>query len=1128
MSTPLHHACTRTPVTALAYTARYICAAEGPFLRVFLKIDSRCVLTEKVFENQSVHGLVVIDDSQPDCLTLIAYGGRLVRCLRLAHDEVARTFALDRGPAARVSDWVLDLAHPYDELDHPPSSSALASDPHATTTVAVTAHNQIVRLCCTSTSPSTCTPTVPLLTVSDLTVSSRCILYSAHLSWLSPTKVLVASGTAFGEILVWSCDFSDRTQPRSSVHHFFTGHEGSIFGVQISPKFNPTDDYGGSHHQLLASCSDDRTVRIWDISHLPLGRDFSTSDDALGLVQDRETGFGANATTEQENCLAVAWGHISRVWAIRFVSSPAREGFRLVSFGEDATSRVWDLSCQSCGQGQLPRLELNASLLTTRAFHVGKNIWAMGLAPSPDLARFETVTGAADSAVVSYHWPLEPLESVSPQPTTDAHRCCSFVSDSLVISATNSGKIIRGRRDANEFIWEAVGQVDDLRGYSVSVGLPECGMAFLAGSSGAIRCYQDFTRESPIVAQVSRKVSGIFASHFCKPDGTSIISLIVTSVGAKTAESFLFSWDTDSLRLALMQKAVLQLPRSFVVTSALYTPTSNQALIFLGARSGLVAIFSNQAPERNPTEAVFESNAVIELHAPETVTSLAWLSYDSSSHHSTRLGHLLSVGRDGRYAATEIFSDRPAVIAHQLSLPFGPNVEGCFVDKGVLIVYGFRGKHFVVVNASTEQELFSVECGGAHRIWSFCASKTGEGGIFVWNQASTLKLYSADALSHRTIRSGGHGREIKAAAACPSDPRIVATGAEDTTIRIFEYTTHDGCQPDFRCVGVLRKHVTGIQHLAWSESGNWLFSSGGYEEFFVWRTRRLPVIGLGVVCEAVCLPESELPDLRIMSFDVQEKPSIESEFAEFVITLVYSDSTIRTYSYTSTPAAKTFSLLYAATYLTSCLTQATRLNTSLLLTAGTDGHIAFWPLPNPSAFQSTPMDAETLVSPDPLPLAFLTRKRIHQSTIKSFASHRLSSTLTVLLTAGDDNAIAFTLLQSGESVDCSHTSTLFIPRAHAATVTGVVLLASQPVEKHSSTRLLAVTSGSDQRVKLWEVVINVEKASVDGLNVKRLADQGTAVADVSDVVALAADAGDDRRTVVVVGVGMEAWTVDIQ
>lgn len=882
-------------MTALAYTQRYILAAEGPFLRVFLKDNSECVLTEKIFENQAVHGLVVIDDSQPHYSSLIAYGGHLVRCLRLAHDEVARTFALDQGPAARVSDWVLDLAHPFYELDRPSSSASLASDPPAATTVAVTAHNQIVRLCWTSNSPSTCNPTVPLLTTSLLTVSSRCILYSAHLSWLSAAKVLVASGTAFGEILVWSCDFSDLTQPRSSVHHFFTGHEGSVFGVRISPDFFLPEDEG-SRYQLLASCSDDRTVRIWDISQLPDGRDLSTSDDALGLVQDRETGFGANVTSDQEKCLAVAWGHTSRVWAIRFVGHPAHQGLRFVSFGEDATSRVWDLDCTSSGQSEPSRLKVNARLVDTRAFHVGKNIWAMDLAISPDFASFETVTGAADNAVVSYHWPLKPLESVSPQPTTDAHRCCGFVSDNLVISVTNSGKIIRGRQDDNSFVWEAVDQIDDLKGYSVSVGLPECGMAFLAGSSGAIYCYQDRIRECPIVARVSRKVSAIFASHFWKPDGSRVVNLIVTTVGAKAAECFLFSLDSDSLHLSLMQKPALQLPRSFVVTSALYIPISNQALIFLGARSGLVATFSNQTLEENPTDEVFEPSAIFELHAPETVTSLAWVPSTISLQQSSLLGHLLSVGRDGRYAATEIFSDKPVVVVHRLSLPFGPNAEGCFIDKGVPIVYGFRGKHFVVVNASTEEEIFSVECGGAHRIWSFCPAKTGEGGTFVWNQASTLKLYSTSTPSHRTIRRGGHGREIKAAAACQSDPRIIATGAEDTTIRVFEYTTHDSRRPDFKCVRVLRKHVTGIQHLAWSDDGRFLFSSGGYEEFFVWRIRRVPVIGLGVVCEAVCAPESELPDLRIMSFDIQEETSSakdEDSDAEFLITLVYSDSTIR-------------------------------------------------------------------------------------------------------------------------------------------------------------------------------------------------------------------------------------------
>ncbi|KAL1641484.1 WD repeat-containing protein 6 [Diplodia intermedia] len=1061
MSAPLHHACTRTPVTALAFAGRFILTAEGPFLRVFLRNGSDCLFTEKIFENQTVHGLVVVDASHPDYSSVIAYGGHLVRYLRLSHDEVACTFSLDQGPAARVSDWVLDLAHPFQELNPPPSSSSPA-------TVAVTAHNQIVRLCWTSSSPST------FLTVSNLTVSSRCILYSAHLSWLSAAKVLVASGTAFGEILVWSCDFSDIEKPRSCVHHFFTGHEGSIFGVQISPPFFVSED----QTQLLASCSDDRTVRIWDISRLPDGGDFSTSDDALGLVQDRETGFGANVNSDQDDCLAVAWGHTSRVWAIRFVRcSPSDKVRRFVSFGEDATSRVWDLDCTLSGHDQVPqRLKVTAKLLDTRAFHAGKNIWAMDLAASLQPAGFEICTGAADSAIVSHHWPWTPVESVSPQPTTDAHRCCSFVSDRLVISATNSGKIIRGS-DANDgFVWEVIDQNDELKGYSVSVGLPECSLAFLAGSSGKIFAYQDSTRQCPVVAQMNRKVAGIFASHFRGSDGAGLISLIVTTVGAKVAESFLFSWDPESFGLQLTKRTTLELPRSFVVTSALYTPIASQTTIFLGARNGSVAQFSDRTPEETSEVETVQSCAIFELHAPETVTSLAWIPRDSSTLKPNHLGYLISTGRDGHYATTEIHTNSHAIVAHQISLPFGPNIEGCFVDRGSLIVYGFRGKHFVVINASTEQEIFSVECGGAHRIWSFCPSDVGEGGTFVWNQASTLKLHSTNGLSHKIIRSGDHGREIKAAAACPSNPRIVATGAEDTTIRIFEY---DGSNPDFRCVRVLRKHVTGIQHLAWSDDGRYLFSSGGYEEFFVWRVRQLPVIGLGIVCEAACPPESELPDLRIMGFSVQANPSAEAD-ASFLITLVYSDSTIRTYSYISTPTAKTFALLHVGTYLTSCLTQTTHLTPSLLLTAGTDGHIAFWPLPPPpSPIISNNNDDDD----DPRPLTFTSRTPIHQSTIKALAHARLSPRTTLLLTAGDDNAVAFTLLDGGDhsQTETMTTSTLIIPRAHAATVTSAVFVDAAGGGGRSGggggggggeeKRLLAVTAGSDQRVKVWEVVV---------------------------------------------------------
>lgn len=77
-------------------------------------------------------------------------------------------------------------------------------------------------------------------------------------------------------------------------------------------------------------------------------------------------------------------------------------------------------------------------------------------------------------------------------------------------------------------------------------------------------------------------------------------------------------------------------------------------------------------------------------------------------------------------------------------------------------------------------------------------------------------------------------------------------------------------------------------------------------------------------------------------------------------------------------------------------------------------------------------------------------------------------------------------------------------------------------------RFLAVTAGSDQRVKVWEVRVDAGMEGVEGVEVRRVADGGTAVADVAGVVCLAdVDGGgaQQQRTVVVVGVGMEAWRV---
>lgn len=199
------------------------------------------------------------------------------------------------------------------------------------------------------------------------------------------------------------------------------------------------------------------------------------------------------------------------------------------------------------------------------------------------------------------------------------------------------------------------------------------------------------------------------------------------------------------------------------------------------------------------------------------------------------------------------------------------------------------------------------------------------------------------------LQEGVHGREVKALAISPgiiiTTPRIrgitrsrsrssgsgrftsqssaksllqatkiyLATGAEDTEIRVFEITSSAfssfprtrHTNSIFKCTNIISKHTTGLQALRWSQDSKYLFSAAGCDEFFVWRITPLPLgkeIGsqLGVVCEAIA-PTSEQRDLRVMDFDVKENIFCSSSNDEkegeeekgYTISMVFSDSSVR-------------------------------------------------------------------------------------------------------------------------------------------------------------------------------------------------------------------------------------------
>jgi len=166
------------------------------------------------------------------------------------------------------------------------------------------------------------------------------------------------------------------------------------------------------------------------------------------------------------------------------------------------------------------------------------------------------------------------------------------------------------------------------------------------------------------------------------------------------------------------------------------------------------------------------------------------------------------------------------------------------------------------------------------------------------------------------------------------------------------------------------------------------------------------------------------------------------------------------------------------------------------------------------------------------------RSKIHQNTIKTLTAMLVTDGAVLVLTGGDDNALAFTLIRGTtkraslvghkESVP----STLLIPRAHATAITGstILLAEMQPGDARKGIRRFrAATSSTDQHVKVWDIGVDLDQPGVEGLDVRRSADVFTPVADVSSIAVLPFRSKigccSEGEGVLVCGVGMDLWHV---
>ncbi|KAK6860085.1 WD repeat-containing protein [Apiospora arundinis] len=1153
------------PVTALSFFVsdvngrRYLLAGEDNHLRAYDVVSSRLCGQAPIFKSQSIHGIAILpDQSDREQRQVLIWGGTSV--------SVVPQTLIEQLVSGDASTWIST------EVTAPDRVLYGMLSPYANGALALlTAHNELVLGQAEYGSGT--------ITFDRIVSPSRPMLFSGTLSWESPGCILVASGTVFGEIVVWKhhIKIQQHSEQISEIHFVFSGHEGSIFGVSIS---DPIPLGNGESLTLLASCSDDRTIRIWDITEVRGDRSSQRIQYFQELSAARQTGFGdsiepvAGAAQDAGRCLAVAMGHASRIWHVEFSFQVAPEqrsheaALDVWSFGEDATVQKWKLSLhdlqpsakapQNSGPivadpKQLTRLSHQA----TYANHCGKHIWSRAL--TWDGAQGLVIaTGGSDGRIslvrpsqvanmscldeelvtTSDSQPPVLTTAITPEVTTstpseqpsegqekkkkkkkpkvkrvkETFNHFNFVSESCLLAITNSGRLFRGTFQP-EISWEEVAVVpevrESLRSYTVIESSGSEGIALIGTSSGTVYLYRDGS--VPVIEPITRvsgKVEGLFdlsrkskyaqnSSPIDEPElqnglsGTS--SFLVTAFGSPTAVFLSVDISRDGTQVT---KTELILEQGFTVTTA----TIYDKNIIMGSRNGRISIL--RSDETGYCLAECRYKAITK----DAITSISSL----SSNTSEGAMDILTTSRDGKYRVHRIsIVDNyfQGQLLHETSPPFGPVIESAWFYENPdgskdLMLCGFRSKNFVVWNETQGREVVTTDCGGAHRMFSYTPLSTcSEGCRFVFTKSSQLCVFSQSQAPHSTLKSGGHGREIRTVASSPS-ARFVATGAEDTNIRLWRYSPGSS---DLRCINVLEKHTTGIQTLKWHEE-SYLFSSGGIEEFFIWKITPLQNdhMGLAVVCEAIFTDRSKIGDLRIMDFDIQLLDGGSGMKDSFAISMALSDSTLQTYSYSKDDG---FRLLAKGSYTGACLFQLRHLSskdsTLEILTASTDGHVSIWKAPI-----SLPLEGGDVAQYTALGIS-----RVHQSTIKSLDIRQISDAGRVsylLVTGGDDNALAFTHLHQNEkSGQLVFGKKHIIRPAHGAAVTGVTILKSG-LDANQAT---VVSVSNDQRVLKWRVIDWMTARAT----VQLLESRHSAIADSGDLEALPED------KVIVAGVGLEVW-----
>lgn len=336
------------PITSLAHSPIYnsvVYGAIGGNLIVLDMVSGECVFRQLVFSNHIVDSIVV-DGMHPT--TGIAIGDNYVTLLNFP------------------TRWEVSMSKVFENLDDRVLDAGMVNVNGFPILLIGYANNfvDVVRVLDGATVSRVHAPTSSCMLFS-MSLACNCVTFRQNENTVS---VPIASGTALGKIELWECHLHTTSDIEgeddgkcliataahaSNGEMVLEGHEGSIFRMKWS-----------IDGRQLASVSDDRTVRLWDVSS------------------------GAELWT--------GWGHICRVWDVCFITQRCKNS--MTNCDEDADIPI----LASCSEdGSVRTWSAGGRCLSSFCGH-GKNVWrivAVDFIHSSDVCKPYVVSGGNDGKV---------------------------------------------------------------------------------------------------------------------------------------------------------------------------------------------------------------------------------------------------------------------------------------------------------------------------------------------------------------------------------------------------------------------------------------------------------------------------------------------------------------------------------------------------------------------------------------------------------------------------------------------------------------------------------------------------------------------------------------------------------